>query len=59
MSQDNDKGMGCERRKELVQIGVTQPSRIMTIRELFEQMANQEREMISRARERAATHINT
>jgi len=38
---------------EIVQIGVKQPPKAMTVREMFEDMAQRESEMIREARSRA------
>jgi len=44
---------------QLVQIGVTQPEKTVSIREMFEQMAKREAEMIREARQRMEKQVIT
>lgn len=44
---------------QLVQIGVTQPEKTVSIREMFEQLAKREADMVREARERAEKRIET
>lgn len=44
---------------ELIQIGVAQTQKMVSIREMFEQMAEREAEMIREARQRAEQRILT
>ncbi len=44
---------------QLVQIGVTEPAKTVSIREMFEQMAKREADMVREARERLQKEIKT
>ena len=48
--------MCLERQVEIVQMGVA-PQSVMTVREMFEQLAKREGEMIQEAREKAMKRI--
>jgi len=48
--------MCLERQVEIVQIGVA-PQSVMTVREMFDQLARREGEMIPEAREKAMKRI--
>lgn len=44
---------------QLIQIGVQEPQKMVSVREMFEQLAQREAEMIREGRERLKKHLET
>jgi len=57
MKHDQDKAKRCERPIRLIQVGSTPPEKFMNVREMFEELAQREAEVIREARERAMKRI--
>lgn len=53
MKQDDDLKTSCQGPIQLIQVGPAQPHKLMNIRQMFEQMAYREGEMIRELRQRA------
>lgn len=53
MKKDDDVATRCQGPMRLIHIGPAQPNNFMNVRQIFEQMAYREGEMIRELRERA------
>ncbi|MGZ4814977.1 MAG: hypothetical protein ACXVZV_06200 [Terriglobales bacterium] len=53
------KAKKIEVSMQLIQIGTTEPQKAISIREMFEQLAQKEADMIREARERAIKRTRT
>ena len=57
MKHDDDVAIGCQGPLRLIQVGPAQPNKGMNVRQMFEQMARRESEMIQELRGRALERI--
>ena len=57
MKNNNDVGMHCQGPARLIQVGPARPVELMNIRQMFEQMARREGEMIRELRQRTLERI--